>query len=153
MAASSSLLPPRLLAAKTLAHHHSHLRPHKAPHSSSAATVSRHPFLLSFPAAAPTRRLAGSRASAAQKRSSEYQFDEEDEDYEGEDEEYEGDEEEWEEEDDGEEEDLDVEAMEEEARGAAADLAKRLARELHIGERLYPLAPFLIPSFPLACGK
>jgi len=30
-----------------------------------------------------------------------------------------------------------VEAMEVEARGAAADLAERLARELHIGERLH----------------
>lgn len=46
--------------------------------------------------------------------------------------EYDGEEEEWEEEDD--EDAMNVEAMEEEARGAAADLAKRLARELHIDD-------------------
>lgn len=41
--------------------------------------------------------------------------------------------------DDDEEEEMDVEAMEEEARGAAAELSARLARELRIGEWLYPV--------------
>jgi hypothetical protein len=86
---------------------------------------------------APARRCgAALRASAAQKISADYQFDEEDE----EEYEYDGEEEEeWEEDED--EEEMDVEAMEEEARGAAADLAIRLARELHIGELL---AKFLL---------
>jgi len=73
--------------------------------------------------------------------SADYQFDDDgddDEEYEYDDEEEEEEEEEW---DVDEDEEMDVEAMEEEARGAAADLAKRLARELHIGELL---AKFLL---------
>ncbi|XP_062197072.1 uncharacterized protein LOC133900020 [Phragmites australis] len=119
MAPSSSSLPPPV-PAKTL--NPTRILPltRKAP---AAAALAPRPLLLSFPtpAPAPARRLAGLRATA-QQGSPEYQFDGDEED-----------EEEWED-DEGDEEDMDVEAMEEEARGAAADLAKRLARELHIDD-------------------
>jgi len=126
MAPSSSApsLPARLPSRA-----HARLPGRKAPPASAPR-----PLLLSFP---------GLRAPAAQQRSAEYQFAE---DYGEEEEEeeygYDGEEEEWEEDED-EVEEMDVEAMEEEGRGAAADLAKRLARELHIGERLHLVAqPF-----------
>ena len=133
MAPSSSApsLPARLPSRA-----HARLPGRKAPPASAPR-----PLLLSFPAPARRRRAAGLRAPAAQQRSAECQFGEDD----GEDEEeygYDGEEEEWEEDED-EVEEMDVEAMEEEARGAAADLAKHLARELHIGERLHLVAqPF-----------
>ncbi|KAG2558925.1 GTPase Der-like isoform X1 [Panicum virgatum] len=108
---------------------HARLPGRKAPPASAPR-----PLLLSFPAPARRRRAAGLRAPAAQQRSAEYHFAE---DYGEEEEEeeygYDGEEEEWEEDED-EVEEMDVEAMEEEARGAAADLAKRLARELHIDD-------------------
>jgi len=131
---ASSSHPPRL-PSKTLTPRHSRPLHHRSPPAASAPR----PLLLSFPA--PARRCgAGLRASAAQKISADYQFDDDGDDdeeyeYDGEEEE----EEEWEVDED--EEEMDVEAMEEEARGAAADLAKRLARELHIGELL---AKFLL---------
>ncbi|OEL24615.1 GTPase Der [Dichanthelium oligosanthes] len=129
---SSSSLPARL-PSKPLTPLHPSLLRQKAP---PAAASAPRPLLLSFPTpAAPARRRgAGVRAPAAQQRSAEYQFeDEEDDEEEEEEEEYDGEEEEWEEDED-EEEEMDVEAMEEEARGAAAGLAKRLARELHIDD-------------------
>ncbi|NP_001146320.2 uncharacterized protein LOC100279896 [Zea mays] len=128
MAATSpfSSYPPRLHS-KTLKPRHSRPLHHKAAPAASAPR----PLLLSFPA--PARHCgAGLRASAAQKNSADYKFDEDDDDDEEEEYEYDGEEEEWEEEDD--EDAMNVEAMEEEARGAAADLAKRLARELHIDD-------------------
>ncbi|CAD6255400.1 unnamed protein product [Miscanthus lutarioriparius] len=122
---ASSSHPPRL-PSKTLTPRHSRPLHHRSPPAASAPR----PLLLSFPA--PARRCgARLRASAAQKISADYQFDDDGDD----DEEYEYDgeeEEEWEVDED--EEEMDVEAMEEEARGAAADLAKRLARELHIDD-------------------
>jgi len=136
MAPFSSSHPPRL-PSKTLAPRHSRPLHHRSPPAASAPRP--RPLLLSFPA--PARRCgAGLRASAAQKISADYQFDEEEEEEE-EEYEYDGEEEEEEWEVDEDEEEMDVEAMEEEARGAAADLAKRLARELHIGELL---AKFLL---------
>ncbi|XP_066340313.1 uncharacterized protein [Miscanthus floridulus] len=125
---ASSSHPPRL-PSKTLTPRHSRPLHHRSPPAASAPR----PLLLSFPA--PARRCgAGLRASAAQKISADYQFDDDGDDdeeyeYDGEEEE---EEEEWEVDED--EEEMDVEAMEEEARGAAADLAKRLARELHIDD-------------------
>ncbi|GJN04988.1 hypothetical protein PR202_ga22576 [Eleusine coracana subsp. coracana] len=91
----------------------------------AVSATSQRPLIISFPPHAPARRpLAGLRASASKQSSDDIEFDdEEEEDYE-----YEDGDEEWE--DDA----VDVEAMEEEARGAAADLAKRLARELHIDD-------------------
>ena len=132
---ASSSHPPRL-PSKTLTPRHSCPLHHRSPPAASAPRS--RPLLLSFPA--PARRSgAGLRASAAQKISVDYQFDEEDDDEE--EYEYDGEEEEEEWEEDEDEEAMDVEALEEEARGAAADLAKRLARELHIGELL---AKFLL---------
>ncbi|CAO2144889.1 unnamed protein product [Urochloa humidicola] len=127
---SASSLPARL-PSKYLTPHHARLLRRKAPHAAAAA-ASR-PLLLSFPAPAH-HRSAGLRAPAAQQISAEYGL--EDDDDENEEDEYEGEEEEWEEDEDEDdvEEEMDVEAMEEEARGAAADLAKRLARELHIDD-------------------
>nr|CAB3490426.1 unnamed protein product [Digitaria exilis]CAB3503584.1 unnamed protein product [Digitaria exilis] len=123
MAPSSSSLSTRLPSKTVTPRRAGMLSSHKAP---SAAAP--RPLLLSFPAPARPRG-AGLCAPAA--KQDEYQFEEDDD---GEDEEgYEG-EEEWEEDDDDGEEEMDVEAMEEEARGAAADLAKRLARELHIDD-------------------
>jgi hypothetical protein len=75
------------------------------------------PRPLTFSSAPARRPLAGVRAVAAQQSSAEF---DEDQEYEDDD-------------DDGV---VDVEAMEDEARRAAADLAERLARELHVGERL-----------------
>ncbi|CAO2142533.1 unnamed protein product [Urochloa humidicola] len=127
---AASSLPARL-PSKYLTPHHARLLRRKAPHAAAAA-ASR-PLLLSFPAPAH-HRSAGLRAPAAQQSSAEYGL--EDDDDENEEDEYEGEEEEWEEDEDEDdvEEEMDVEAMEEEARGAAADLAKRLARELHIDD-------------------
>ncbi|CAN6373214.1 unnamed protein product [Urochloa humidicola] len=127
MASSSSASSlPSCLPTNSLTRHQAHLLRRKAPH---AAAVSR-PLLLSFPAPA-RHRSAGLRAPAAKQSSAEYQLEDDDD---KEEEEYNGEEEEWEEDEDDEEEEMDVEAMEEEARGAAADLAKRLARELHIDD-------------------
>ncbi|PUZ45607.1 hypothetical protein GQ55_8G238300 [Panicum hallii var. hallii] len=130
MAPSSSA--PSLPAHLPCKAHARLLRRKAPPAAAAAAAAAPRPLLLSFPAPA-RRRAAGLRAPAAQQRSDEYQFEHDEEDYEG-------DEEEWDEEDEEEEdevevgEEMDVEAMEEEARGAAADLAKRLARELHIDD-------------------
>lgn len=130
---ASSSHPPRL-PSKTLTPRHSRPLHHRSPPAASAPR----PLLLSL--SAPVRRCgAALRASASQKISADYQFDEEDEE-----EEYEYD---GEEEEDEDEEEMDVEAMEEEARGAAADLAKRLARELHIGEFLATRASSYLASY------
>ncbi|CAO2149888.1 unnamed protein product [Urochloa humidicola] len=125
---TASSLPSRL-PTNSLTPHHGRLLRRKAPHAAAAAT---RPLLLSFPAPAH-HRSAGLRAPAAQQSSAEYQLEDYDE---NEEEEYDGEEEEWEEDEDEDEveEEMDVEAMEEEARGAASDLAKRLARELHIDD-------------------
>ncbi|CAL4979299.1 unnamed protein product [Urochloa decumbens] len=124
---SSASSLPAPLASKTLTPRHARILRRNAPHAAAAAP---RPLLLSFPAPA-RRRSAGLRAPAAQRQTSaEYQFEYDDEE---EEEEYDG-EEEWEEDEDDGEEEMDVEAMEEEARGAAADLANRLARELHIDD-------------------
>ncbi|CAL4990154.1 unnamed protein product [Urochloa decumbens] len=123
---SSASSLPAPLASKTLTPRHARIFRRNAPHAAAAAP---RPLLLSFPAPARSRRSAGLRAPAAQQQTSaEYQFEDDDEE-----EEYDG-EEEWEEDEDDCEEEMDVEAMEEEARGAAADLANRLARELHIDD-------------------
>ncbi|KAL6908050.1 hypothetical protein ACP4OV_002220 [Aristida adscensionis] len=95
------------------------------------------PLLLSFPTPAPARRRRrrkGLRPAAAKKTTVGYQFDDEEEGDEEEEFEYEEEEEDWEEEGEEDDEEMDVEAMEEEARGAAADLAERLARELRIDD-------------------
>uniref|UniRef100_A0A0A8Y7X0 GTPase Der n=1 Tax=Arundo donax TaxID=35708 RepID=A0A0A8Y7X0_ARUDO len=127
MAPSSSLPPP--LPAKASNQPRRLLPLHC---KAAAAALAPRPLLLSFPAPAPARHGAGIRA-AAQRGSPEYQLDGDDDEEEYE---FDGDEEEWweVEEEGDEEEDMDVEAMEEDARGAAAELAKRLARELHIDD-------------------
>ncbi|KAG2563798.1 hypothetical protein PVAP13_8KG363200 [Panicum virgatum] len=108
---SSPSLPARLPRRA-----HARLLGRKAPPASAPR-----PLLLSFP---------GLRAPAAQQRSAECQFGEDD----GEEEEEYGYDGEEDDDEDEVEEEMDVEAMEEEARGAAADLAERLARELHIDD-------------------
>ncbi|CAN6337805.1 unnamed protein product [Urochloa humidicola] len=122
---SASSFPARL-PSKSLAFHPDRLLHRKTPPAAAAAAAPR-PLLLSFPAPA-RRNSAGLRAPAAQQQTSaEYQFEyDEDEEDDGE--------EEWEENEDDDDEEMDVEAMEEEARSAADDLANRLARELHIDD-------------------
>jgi GTP-binding protein len=113
MASTSSSSRPPLLhpASKTP-------NPHRLLPLASRAAAPR-PLLLSLAPPAPARGL---RAAAAQQPA--YEDGEEEEE---EEDEYYSDEED-------EEEEMDVEAMEEEARRAAADLAARLDRELRVGE-------------------
>jgi hypothetical protein len=124
MASSSSSLPPSA--------------PAKAPGACPCLLpISRKtaaPRPLTFSSAPARRPLAGVRAVAAQQSSSEFDEDE-DGGYE-----YEGGGEEGE---DGGDDVVDVQAMEDEARRAAADLAERLAHELHVGERL--LSSWTVP--------
>jgi hypothetical protein len=90
------------------------------------------PRQLTFSSAPARRPLTGTRAVSAQQSSAEFDEDE--------DQEYEDDD------DDGV---VDVDAMEDEARCAAADLAERLARELHVGERLLSSWTVPVPSCPM----
>ncbi|CAL4983108.1 unnamed protein product [Urochloa decumbens] len=134
---SSASSLPAPLASKTLTPRHARILRRNAPHAAAAAAAPR-PLLLSFPAFA-RRRSAGLRAPAAhQQTSAEYQFEDDDEEELEEEYEYDG-EEKWEEDEDDGDEEMDVEAMEE-TRGAAADLANRLARELHIDSLLPKVA-------------
>ncbi|XP_044974751.1 GTPase Der isoform X1 [Hordeum vulgare subsp. vulgare] len=95
--------------------------PRLLPLVTRGAAAPRPPLLISFAPPAPGRR--GLRAAAAQQPA--YEDGEEEEDGEEDGECYSEEEEE-------DEEELDVEAMEEEARRAAADLAARLDRELRV---------------------